>query len=54
MARENGVLQAPAQPALEILLRELPLKQAVKLAAEISGGKRNELYRLALKLKRKS
>jgi 16S rRNA (cytidine1402-2'-O)-methyltransferase len=43
-----------AQPALEILLRELPLKQAVKLAAEISGGKRNELYRLALKLKRKS
>jgi 16S rRNA (cytidine1402-2'-O)-methyltransferase len=37
---------------LEILLRELPLKQAVRLAAQISGGKRNELYRLALELKK--
>ena len=41
-----------AQRALEILLRELPLKQAVKLAAEISGGKRNDLYRAALDMKR--
>jgi 16S rRNA (cytidine1402-2'-O)-methyltransferase len=37
---------------LEILLRELPLKQAVKLAAEMSGGKRNELYRMALEIKK--
>lgn len=36
---------------LEILLRELPLKQAVKLAAALSGGRRNELYELALSLK---
>lgn len=36
---------------LETLLRELPLKQAVKLAAEISGAKKNELYRIALQLK---
>jgi 16S rRNA (cytidine1402-2'-O)-methyltransferase len=36
---------------LEILLAELPLKQAVALAAKISGGKRNELYALALKMK---
>ena len=36
---------------LEILLRELPLNQAVKLAAEITGGKRNELYKRALELK---
>jgi len=36
---------------LEILLAELPLKQAVALAAKISGGKRNDLYALALKMK---
>lgn len=40
-----------ARRVLEILLRELPLKQAVKLAAEIAGGKRNELYKLALEMK---
>ena len=37
---------------LEILLRELPLKQAVQLAVEISGGARNTLYRRALELKK--
>jgi 16S rRNA (cytidine1402-2'-O)-methyltransferase len=36
---------------LEILLRELPLKQAVGLAAEITGMKKNSLYEKALKLK---
>ena len=36
---------------LGILLAELPLKQAVSLAAKISGGKRNDLYALALKMK---
>ena len=43
-----------AQRPLEILLRELPLKQAVKLAAELAGGRRNELYRMALEMKRGS
>jgi 16S rRNA (cytidine1402-2'-O)-methyltransferase len=38
-------------PLLAALLAELPLKQAVALAAKISGGKRNELYALALKMK---
>jgi len=37
---------------LEILLRELPLKQAVGLAAEITGTKKNALYETALKLKK--
>jgi 16S rRNA (cytidine1402-2'-O)-methyltransferase len=36
---------------LKLLLQELPLKSAVKLAAQISGGSRNELYQAALTLK---
>lgn len=39
---------------LETLLAELPLKQAVSLATRIAGGRKNELYELALKLKGKS
>ncbi len=36
---------------LKLLLSELPLKQAVKLAADISQEKKNTLYELALQLK---
>ena len=36
---------------LSLLLEELPLKQAVQLAAKISGAPRNELYQHALILK---
>ncbi|MDB5779056.1 MAG: Uroporphyrin-III C/tetrapyrrole (Corrin/Porphyrin) methyltransferase [Polaromonas sp.] len=36
---------------LKLLLAELPLKTAVKLAADITGAPRNELYDTALKLK---
>jgi 16S rRNA (cytidine1402-2'-O)-methyltransferase len=36
---------------LRLLLAELPLKTAVKLAAEITGGQRNALYERALRLK---
>ena len=36
---------------LQLLLAELPLKTAVKLAADITGAPRNELYDAALKLK---
>lgn len=36
---------------LQLLLAELPLKSAVKLAADITGAPRNELYDAALKLK---
>jgi 16S rRNA (cytidine1402-2'-O)-methyltransferase len=36
---------------LDILLMELPLKQAVSLAAEITGTKKNALYEKALELK---
>jgi len=36
---------------LALLLKELPVKSAVKLAAEITGAPRNELYEAALKMK---
>ena len=42
-----------AQRALAILLEELPLKQAVGLAAKIGGGGKNELYRMALAMRKK-
>jgi 16S rRNA (cytidine1402-2'-O)-methyltransferase len=35
---------------LSILLSELPLKQAVKIACEITGEAKNELYELALNI----
>jgi 16S rRNA (cytidine1402-2'-O)-methyltransferase len=37
---------------LALLLQELPLKTAVKLAAEITGAPRNELYDAALAMKK--
>ena len=40
----------PAEQVLKALLKELPVKQAASLAAEITGAKKNELYDLALTL----
>lgn len=42
---------AGAEDVLKTLLGELPLKQAVALAVKLTGGNRNELYGIALKLK---
>lgn len=51
----HGVAQAAAsddgERVLRLLLAELPVKTAVKLAAEITGAPRNALYDLALRLK---
>jgi 16S rRNA (cytidine1402-2'-O)-methyltransferase len=44
-------IDANAERALLALLAELPLKQAVALAATISGAPRNALYERALALK---
>jgi len=41
-----------ATRVLKLLLAELPVKSAVKLAAEITGASRNELYEQALALKK--
>ena len=41
-------LPTAAEHCLAVLQRELPLKQAVALAAEISGAPRNALYQRAL------
>lgn len=50
-AREVEPVDAESQRILALLLDELPLKQAVKLATEITGAKKNALYELALSLK---
>jgi 16S rRNA (cytidine1402-2'-O)-methyltransferase len=42
---------AAQMKVLKLLLAELPLKTAVKLAADITGGQRNALYDAALALK---
>ncbi len=41
------------EKTLKTLLAALPLKQAVKLATEITGAKKNDLYQHALMLKNK-
>ena len=46
--KDDGVEEG--ERVLALLMPELPLKKAVALAARISGGRRNALYRRALEL----
>ena len=48
---EQADVSEDAERTLRLLLADLPLKQAVKLATEITGVKKNILYEFALKLK---
>ena len=48
---ETEEISDEAQRVLKCLLAELPLKQAVALATEITNLKKNDLYEFALKLK---
>jgi 16S rRNA (cytidine1402-2'-O)-methyltransferase len=50
-AEETAALDAATERTLALLLAELPLKQAVSLAAAISGAPRNALYERALALR---
>lgn len=43
---------AEAKRALGILLEELPVKQAAALAARITGARKNDLYDLALEMRK--
>ena len=42
---------AEGERVLRLLLEELPLKSAVRIAAEISGAPRNTLYDAALRMR---
>ena len=52
-ARDESGIDAEAERILLILLKDLPVKQAAALAANITGLKKNALYQRALELKEK-
>jgi 16S rRNA (cytidine1402-2'-O)-methyltransferase len=49
--RDAQALDEAARRTLEVLLGELPLRQAAALAAEITGAPKNRLYDFGLELK---
>lgn len=52
--REIDTAENPYDEILDILLKELPLKQAVAIACKITRAHKNELYDRALQLKTKN
>ncbi len=51
LSREADAQAQEALRVVGILMRELPISQAAKLAAQITGARRNDLYDAALRLK---
>ena len=49
---DSDEVNSSIEDLLKILVDELPVKQAAGLAAKITGRKKNELYRLAMTLKK--
>ena len=50
-AVDNQRVEGEELVILRILLDEVPLKQAARIAARLTGGKKNELYQMALQLR---
>jgi 16S rRNA (cytidine1402-2'-O)-methyltransferase len=50
-ADKTSGISTEAEQVLNILLKELPLKQAVQLAVQLTGLGKNELYQRALEIK---
>ncbi len=50
-SNEDAATDADAERILQILLAELPVKQAAALTAQITGQKKNALYERALQIK---
>ena len=51
MDKVDLAAEADGERVLDVLLAELPVKQAASLAAKISGQSKNDLYKLALRKK---
>ncbi|HEX7027369.1 MAG TPA: 16S rRNA (cytidine(1402)-2'-O)-methyltransferase [Gammaproteobacteria bacterium] len=51
--RKTGGDAEALRQCLEVLLEELPVKQAANLAAKLTGAKRNAAYQMALDMQRK-
>ncbi len=50
--KDNETDEPELKRLLEILLNEVPLKQAVKITGQITGLKKNQVYETALELKK--
>jgi 16S rRNA (cytidine1402-2'-O)-methyltransferase len=47
----SEAIESDHSSLLRVLLDEVPMKQAVKIAARLGAGKKNDLYQLALRLR---